>query len=38
MLIKTLFGSRPYDIIILEYGIDRPKEMEFLLHIAKPHI
>ena len=35
---KTLFGARPYDIIILEYGIDRPLEMEFLLHIAKPHI
>lgn len=35
---KTLFGSRPYDIIILEYGIDRPKEMEFLVSIAKPHI
>ena len=35
---KTLFGARPYDVIILEYGIDRPKEMEFLIHIAKPHI
>lgn len=38
LLVKTLFGSRPYDIIILEYGIDRPLEMEFLLKIAKPHI
>lgn len=35
---QTLFGPRPYDIIILEYGIDRPLEMEFLLDIAKPHI
>ncbi len=45
-LIKTLFKSvfklffwrKPYDIIILEYGIDRPLEMEFLIKIAKPHI
>ena len=35
---KTVFGPKRYDIIILEYGIDRPKEMEFLIHIAKPHI
>ena len=33
-----LFGTKQYDIIILEYGIDRPKEMEFLLSIAKPDI
>lgn len=38
LLIKTLFGSRPYDILILEYGIDRPGEMDFLINIAKPHI
>ncbi len=35
---KLFFWSKPYDIVILEYGIDRPKEMEFLLTIAKPHI
>ncbi|MFZ2150727.1 MAG: Mur ligase family protein [Candidatus Absconditicoccaceae bacterium] len=35
---KLFFGKRPYDIIILEYGIDRPLEMEFLIQIAKPHI
>lgn len=35
---KRFFDKRPYDIILLEYGIDRPKEMEFLLKIAKPHI
>ena len=28
----------PYDIIVLEYGIDRPGEMSFLLHIVKPDI
>lgn len=45
-LIKTLFKSvfklifwkKPYDVIVLEYGIDRPLEMEFLVKIAKPHI
>jgi len=35
---KRFFWSKPYDIILLEYGIDRPGEMEFLLTIAKPHI
>lgn len=33
-----LFGKKPYDIIVLEYGIDRPKEMEFLVSIAQPNI
>lgn len=31
-------ASKPYDILILEYGIDRPREMEFLCSICKPHI
>ena len=35
---KTLFETKKYDIIVLEYGIDRPKEMDFLLSIAKPDI
>jgi len=35
---KLLLGKKPYDIIVLEYGIDRPKEMEFLVSIAKPDI
>lgn len=30
--------KRPYDVTILEYGIDTPGEMSFLLSIAKPHI
>lgn len=34
----ALFGEKLYDIIVLEYGIDRPMEMEFLLQIAKPNI
>lgn len=39
--ILTTFKSnapKPYDVLILEYGIDRPQEMEFLCSIAKPHI
>ncbi len=35
---KRFFWSKPYDIILLEYGIDRPGEMDFLVTIAKPHI
>jgi len=35
---KRFFWSKPYDIIVLEYGIDRPGEMDFLVSIAKPHI
>ena len=35
---KRFFWSKPYDSILLEYGIDRPGEMDFLLTIAKPHI
>lgn len=38
LLYTTYFGKCNYDIIVLEYGIDRPKEMEFLLSIAKPDI
>jgi UDP-N-acetylmuramoyl-tripeptide--D-alanyl-D-alanine ligase len=29
---------KPYDILVLEYGIDRPGEMDFLLDIVKPDI
>jgi UDP-N-acetylmuramoyl-tripeptide--D-alanyl-D-alanine ligase len=36
--LKTFFGSSPYDILILEYWIDRPLEMEFLLEIVQPHM
>jgi UDP-N-acetylmuramoyl-tripeptide--D-alanyl-D-alanine ligase len=35
---KYFFGKKKYDIIVLEYWIDRPKEMDFLLSIAKPDI
>lgn len=36
--IKALRWKKNYECIILEYGIDRPKEMDFLLNIHKPHI
>lgn len=39
---KALFlarkGKKPYEVLLLEYGIDRPQEMEFLLQIAQPDI
>jgi len=35
---KRFFWHKPYDILLLEYGIDRPGEMDFLVSIAKPHI
>ncbi len=35
---KRLFTSKSYDLIILEYGIDTPGEMDFLLSIYKPHV
>ena len=35
---RAFFSKKNYDIIVLEYGIDRPKEMEFLLSINKPNI
>lgn len=46
-MIATLFrvvgltyfsGKKPYDVTILEYGIDTPGEMSFLVSIVKPHI
>ncbi len=35
-IIKLVFWKKPYDIIILEYGIDHPWDMDFLLKITKP--
>jgi UDP-N-acetylmuramyl pentapeptide synthase len=30
--------QKSYDVIVLEYGIDRPGEMDYLLSIVKPHV
>ena len=35
---KTLFSRKQYDILVLEYWVDHPWDMDFLLSIAKPHI
>ncbi len=34
---KLIFAKKPYDILVLEYWIDHPGDMDFLLKIAKPH-
>ncbi|MDD3793804.1 MAG: Mur ligase family protein [Candidatus Gracilibacteria bacterium] len=33
---ELLFGKKKYDIIVLEYGVDHPGDMDFLLNIVKP--
>ena len=38
VLFTSLFGKKPYDIVVLEYWIDHPWEMEFLLNIVQPQI
>lgn len=37
-LYRSIFTAPSYDIILLEYGIDHPWEMDFLLSITKPDI
>jgi UDP-N-acetylmuramoyl-tripeptide--D-alanyl-D-alanine ligase len=34
----ALFGKKQYEVIILEYGIDRPGEMDLILKVAHPDI
>jgi len=36
IIIKFLSPSKPYDIIVLEYGVDRVGEMDLLVGIARP--
>jgi UDP-N-acetylmuramyl pentapeptide synthase len=38
IIYKLLSNKKPYDIIILEYGIDNIGDMDFLLKIAIPNI
>lgn len=35
---KSLFWKANYDVIILEYWIDKPNDMDFLLKVAVPEI
>ena len=37
-LFMSLFGRKHYDAIVLEYGIDNPWEMDFILKVAHPDI
>ena len=37
-LFVSLFGKKHYDAIVLEYGIDNPGEMDFILKVAHPDI
>jgi UDP-N-acetylmuramoyl-tripeptide--D-alanyl-D-alanine ligase len=38
-IIKIILKDKNYpEILIIEYGIDKPKDMDKLLEIAKPHI
>lgn len=38
LFFKSFFAKKKYDILILEYGIDKPGDMDFLLSIIKPDI
>jgi len=35
---RALFWKKHYDVIVLEYWIDRPLDMEFLLTVNRPDI
>jgi UDP-N-acetylmuramyl pentapeptide synthase len=37
-LFVSFFGKKRYDAIVLEYGIDNPGEMDFILKVAHPDI
>ncbi len=38
VILKSFFSNPKYKTIVLEYGIDHPGDMDFLLTIAKPDI
>lgn len=35
---KSLFQKKQYDVLVAEYGIDSPKDMDFLISVMKPDI
>lgn len=35
---SSIFQRKKYDILVLEYWVDKPKDMDFLLWIARPDI
>ena len=38
IILSGLFGKKKYDVIVLEYGIDHPGDMDFLTSVVKPDI
>jgi UDP-N-acetylmuramyl pentapeptide synthase len=36
LLYKLAFDTKPYDVILLEYGIDTKGDMDYLCNIVKP--
>ena len=38
ILKDSLFAKKKYDILVAEYGIDTPGDMEFLIWVMKPNI
>lgn len=36
ILKKLFFSKKPYDILVLEYGIDAPGDMKYLTSVVKP--
>jgi len=38
LFFKSIFWWKKYDILVLEYGVDKPKDMDFLLWVARPDI
>lgn len=35
---KSIFWAKKYDILVLEYWVDKPNDMDFLLKVARPDI
>ncbi len=38
IVFESLFAWKKYDVVVLEYGVDHPWDMDFLLSVAKPDI
>jgi len=38
ILFKTIFNKSSYDILVLEYWVDKPRDMDFLIDIVVPDI
>lgn len=38
LIVIRLFWSKRYDVIVLEYGIDHPWDMKYLVSLVQPHM